>query len=923
LLLVLRSVKDFLLITDLLYMTLIPGIVKVVALRVEYLENPMGVGELYPRLSWIIETDRENWVQVAYEIRAADSPEALKDVNTLWWDTGKVDGDQSTNVEYNGPELRSEQRIWWQVRVWSHQGECSEWSEPSFWQMSLLSSEDWRASWIQPDFNEDVSQSYPAAYMRKEFELPEKCSIKRATVHVTAQGLFELHLNGEKVSEDLFTPGWTSYNKRLQFLSYDVTGHLCEGSNCLGSVLGDGWFRGPINWQLRRHTYGEKTALLCQLHIQFEDGSEQWVLSDHSWKANTGPILKSEIYDGEVYDARLEHEGWSEAGFVENGWKHCMEAPIGYDVLTASCSEPVRVTERLSPKEILTTPKGEVVIDFGQNLVGRVILELSGKAGEKIVIDHAEVLDPDGNFYTDNLRQAKQRLEYTFAGRGGAETFVPHFTFMGFRYIRITGYSPEIHRDAFRAEAFHSDMAMTGSFECSDPLINRLQANICWSLRGNFVDVPTDCPQRDERLGWTGDAQVFAPTACFNANAAPFFTKWLKDIAADQREDGSVPWVVPNVVENGGGTGWSDGFGSTAWADVAVTLPWELYLKYEDRRVLRNQYGSMRAWVEYMIHHAGERYIFDQGFHFGDWLSFAEYMSYHFAAPDYGYAGAHTDKDLIATAYFYHCTRIIGDTAEILGFSDDAGRYRCLLPKIQNAFVEEFVTDTGRLASNTQTAYAVAIAFGVLPDRFRESAKQRLVKDIQDLGHLTTGFVGTPILSDTLTELGCEEQAYQLLFNKRYPSWLFPVIQGATTIWERWDGIKPDGSFQDVGMNSFNHYAYGSVGNWLYSHVAGLQVDTAKPGYKHFIVRPVLTPLLSYVNLTYESPSGKIGIRWELEGSRFLLKVIVPPNTSATIHVPKASASGSVSTKQVFSLPVTYTVSEVGSGTHEFRSVLY
>ena len=895
---------------------------KAVTLRVEYLKNPVGVGEPRPRLSWQIETTQENWLQVAYQIRAASSLEDLKESGKLWWDTGKVESDNSVDVEYSGPELQSEQRIWWQVRVWSNQGECSGWSEASFCQMSLLNSEDWKAEWIQPGFEEDASQSYPAAYLRKEFGIAKGVSIKRATVHVTAQGLFELHLNGKKVSEDLLTPGWTSYDKRLQFLSYDVTDCLRKEANCLGAILGDGWFRGPISWQLRRHVYGKKTALLCQMHIEFEDGSEQWVLSDLSWRSNKGPILKSEIYDGEIYDARLEHTGWSEAGFAEEDWVDCREASVGYDVLTASISEPVRVTERLVPKEILTTPKGETVIDFGQNLVGRIAVSLIGKAGETIVIDHAEVLDQEGNFYTDNLRQAKQRVDYTFAGKEEPETICPHFTFMGFRYIRISGYTGEIRQDGFRAEVFHSDIPMTGRFECSDPLVNRLQSNICWSLRGNFVDVPTDCPQRDERLGWTGDVQVFAPTACFNANTALFLAKWLKDVAADQRADGSVPWVVPNVVDGGGGTGWSDGFGSTAWADVAVTLPWELYLRYGDSKVLRDQYDSMKAWVEYMIRHSGERYIFDYGFHFGDWLSFAEYMSYDYAAPDYGYAGAHTDKHLIATAYFYHSTRILGDTAEVLGRSDAAARYRSLLPKIQDAFVKEFVTDTGRLASNTQTAYAVAIAFGILPDRFRESAKQRLANDIRQLGHLTTGFVGTPILSNTLTKLGCEEQAYQLLFNKRYPSWLFPVLQGATTIWERWDGIKPDGSFQDVGMNSFNHYAYGSVGNWLYSHVAGLQIDPAKPGYKHFIVRPMLTPLLTYVHLAYKSRYGEISIRWELEGPQFSMKVTVPPNTTATIHVPMTSAVKSVS-KEAFSLPVTYSVSEIGSGVHEFRAKLY
>ena len=454
-----------------------------------------------------------------------------------------------------------------------------------------------------------------------------------------------------------------------------------------------------------------------------------------------------------------------------------LEKEYGFENLLASVGEKIKVTKRLKPIEIISTPKGETVLDFGQNMVGRIHFNLKGKSGDKIIIRHAEVLDKDGNFYIDNLRSAKQKIEYTFNGEN-TESYAPHFTFMGFRYIKIEGYLGEIKLSDFTGEVIHSDMEFTGTFNCSDTLINRLQQNIQWGLRGNFVDVPTDCPQRDERMGWTGDAQVFASTACFNVNAAPFFRKWMKDVEAEQRADGSVPWVVPMVIENGGGTGWSDGYGATGWADAAIIIPWTIYQTYGDRQILTEQYQSMKNWVEYMIREAGESYLFNTGFHFGDWLSFAEYSSYVYNAPDYGFAGAHTEKDLIATAYFYHSTHLMKKTAEILEKEDDAKKYASLLPRIKNAFQKEFVTPNGRLISNTQTAYALALEFNLIPEEFIEIAAENLAKNVAHFQHLTTGFLGTPVLCHALTNTGRSDLAFQLLFNTKYPSWLYPLQKG-------------------------------------------------------------------------------------------------------------------------------------------------
>ncbi|MGB8226046.1 MAG: alpha-L-rhamnosidase C-terminal domain-containing protein, partial [Sedimentisphaerales bacterium] len=491
----------------------------------------------------------------------------------------------------------------------------------------------------------------------------------------------------------------------------------------------------------------------------------------------------------------------------------------------------------------------------------------------------------------------------------------------------VSDYNSDITLNDITGKVIHSDMKPIGDFTCSDTLVNQLQKNIQWSLRGNFLDVPTDCPQRDERLGWTGDAQVFTPTACFNMDATSFYEKWMKDFITDQKQDGSVPWVVPMVVEGGGGTGWSDGYGATGWADAAVIIPWEVYQAYGDKRILENQYQSMKAWVEFMRFHAGDKYIFDYGFHFGDWLAFSEYMSYRYAAPDYGYAGANTEKDLIATAYFYYSTGVLQKIAAILGKEEDARNYAALLPKIKAAFAREFITQTGRLSSGTQTAYILALSFDLVPDTLIPIVAKRLADDVTNFGHLTTGFLGTPLICQTLTQNGYPDLAYMLLFNKRYPSWLYPVTKDATTIWERWDCIKPDNSFQDAGMNSFNHYAYGAVGKWLYSFVAGLSIDPEKPGYKHIIIKPYPTRELTFAKAEHQSVYGKIISEWRWKDSRFILSITIPPNTTATVYLPAGSPEKvAVDNEPVSKSRIVKTVGfqdgwvilEVGSGIYDF-----
>ncbi len=886
---------------------------KVVGLRTEYKENPLGIDARKPRLSWRLQSGARGVTQSAYEVRVARNERGARGGSDLVWSSSRVASDESTQRAYEGPPLQSGRRYYWQVRVWDGGGKPSAWSEPAWWEMGLLEPSDWKASWIEPDLPEDVKTPGPSPMLRHEFKA--KGGIERARAYVTSHGLYEMQLNGQRVGDQVFTPGWTSYNKRLQYQTYDVTSLIKNGDNAVGVMLGNGWYRGFLAWQDRRNIYGDRLALLCQIKITYRDGREEIVGTDGTWKAATGPILMSEIYHGETYDARLEKAGWAAAGFADGAWSKVKVADHRKDDLIAPAGPPVRRIEELKPVKVLKTPAGETVVDLGQNMVGWVRLKAQGPAGTTITLRHAEVLDKAGNFYTENLRAAKATMKYTMKG-GGPETFEPHFTFFGFRYVAVAGYPGEVTPESLTGVVVHSDMARTSEFETSKPLVNQLQHNIVWGQKGNFLDVPTDCPQRDERLGWTGDAQAFSRTAAFNMDVAGFFTKWLKDVAADQFASGSVPHVVPNVLPDFEG---KNPGGAAGWADVAVIIPWNMYLSYGDKRVLETQYDSMATWVEYEKMRAGDDYIWDGDFHFGDWLAFASNAS--------DYPGATTGKDLIATAFFAHSTDLLQRAALVLGRKDDAARYGEQLGRIKRAFRREFVTDTGRVGEDTQTAYALALQFDLLPDDLRPVAAKRLAQEVRTRKHLTTGFLGTPYLCHVLVRYGYLDEAYMLLNREDYPSWLYPVRQGATTIWERWDGQKPDGSFQNPGMNSFNHYAYGAIGEWMYRVMAGLEIDESMPGYKHVLVQPQPGGGFTSVKASHETMYGPASSAWTLKDGRFELAISVPPNTRATVRLPKAQLAGVTEAGQALAKGNGITDSrqdgdavivEVGSGDYRF-----
>ncbi|MES2374188.1 MAG: family 78 glycoside hydrolase catalytic domain [Bacteroidota bacterium] len=830
--------------------------------------NPVGVDAMIPRFNWQLSGNKRNLLQTAYDIQVFSSDN--KKIPA--WHSGKTNSSQSVFVPYMGTALESGKKYKWLVEVWDNNGKSSK-SDTASFQMGLLNVNDWKAKWIGPGYTED-SVMRPSPLFRKLINIDKK--IVSATAYITAHGLYEAQINGQRISDAYFTPGWTAYHKRLQYQVYDVTNMLTKGNNAIGVTLGNGWYRGYIGFSGQQNVYGKDIALLLQIDINYSDGTSEKIITNENWKSSTGSIRSSEIYNGEIIDAREEKKGWALPGYDDSKWSGVKLVDGSMSTLIATYNELIKKKEIFKPVKIFKTPKGEQVIDFGQNLVGWVTIKVKGNAGDKIVVSHAEVLEKSGNFYTTNLRAAKCQDTYILKG-GGEEIFEPHFTWHGFQFIRLEGYPGELKPENFTAVAMYSDMPTTGSFNSSNTLVNQLQHNIEWGQKGNFLDVPTDCPQRDERLGWTGDAQVFSRTASFNMNVHNFFSKWLKDVAADQLPNGAVPHVVPNVLGKGS-------VASAGWADVANIIPWNMYLAYGDKRILEDQYNSMKAWVGYMDH-ASKNNLWNTGFHFGDWL---------FYRPDDDNDGraAVTDKYLIAQCFFANSTQLVVNAAKVLGKTEDVATYGALLQKIKDAFMKEYVTANGRLVSSTQTALVLALNFDMLPESLRAQAAQRLADNVKSYGnHLTTGFLGTPYLCHVLTRFGFTDVAYTLLLQEKYPSWLYPVKMGATTIWERWDGIKPDGSFQVPSMNSYNHYSYGAIGDWMYRVMVGLDTYEDGVGYKHIKIQPHIGGGFSNASASLQTYYGKLSSSWKIEADKVLMDVEIPANTTATVFIPATNAA--------------------------------
>ncbi|MDO4623120.1 MAG: family 78 glycoside hydrolase catalytic domain [Eubacteriales bacterium] len=831
-------------------------------LQICYQKNPIGLDEL-PRFSWKLSSEKQNVMQQAYQIQVIGSGQMV-------WDTGIVESEQSVLVPYAGEALLPMTVYQVQVSVWDNYKEMGQ-CLGSF-ETGLMTEENFAGMWITHAMPEEENG---CPVYSKVFTNNKK--IRNARIYATALGVYEICVNGEKVSDVFFAPGWTSYHNRLQYQTYDVTEILQEAqSNEICILSANGWYKGELGFDARPNRYGNKTAVRAVLVIEYEDGTTETIGTDESWDVTVRELRYSEIYHGEQYDFSAEKRAYGKAVPLAEAVK------IGR--IIAQESEPVRITKRFAVKEKIITPKGELVFDFGQNMAGFVEVVLPQLTGEKLVIRHAETLDKDGNFYTENLRTARCTDSYIYGADMVGCKVHPRFTFHGFRYICVEG-AADADAAAFEACALHTDMKQSGTFTVDHPLINQLQSNIEWGQRSNFLDVPTDCPQRDERLGWTGDAQVFSGTASYNFQTANFFKKWLRDMAVETNAEWGVPHVVPNIL--------GDQAGAAAWSDAATIIPWNLYRIYGDVQLLEEEYPLMKAWVEYMRAHAGENGLWQNGFQYGDWLA----LDIESGSTD---RTGGTDKYLVANAYYAYSTNLLRKAAEELGYAEDAAAYASLYESILAAYNEEFVTKTGRLVSETQTACVLMLYFDLVKPEHRPRILETLEKNIgAHHGHLTTGFVGTPYLCHCLSEEGLHSVANEIVLKEDFPSWLYAVKKGATTIWERWNSIQPDGSFDESGMNSLNHYAYGSIGSWFYEKVAG--ITPLAPGYKKISVAPKLTKGIMEYKAGYESVYGLIRSEMSCKDGKLSFTIEIPANTTAIITLPEKEES-----------------MEVGSGVYQF-----
>ncbi|MCX5684349.1 MAG: glycoside hydrolase family 78 protein [Planctomycetota bacterium] len=830
-------------------------------LRCEYRENPLGIDVIVPRLSWEVADPRRGAAQTAYRILVASDETLLDADKGDLWDTGVIPSSETSQVEYAGNGLSSRMRCHWKVRSWDALDRPSPWSPPALWTMGLMRQGDWQAKWIGYDGPVSGAEGAPVfpppPHLRKAFTLEKP--VRRATLYATAKGLYELHLNGRPVADNLFTPGWTDFAKRIYYQTFDVTGLVRQGENAIGAILAPGWYG-------LRDRYGRDFRLLAQLEVEHADGSRTTLASDGSWKAACGPILAADLYDGESYDARKELPGWAAPGFADGSWAPVLVAEAPKTLVQAYPSVPVRRTGELKALRVTEPRPGAYLFDLGQNFTGWARLRVNAAAGTAITLRFAEVLEPNGSIHTANLRSAKCTDTYICKG-GGEESWEPRFTFHGFRYVEVTGYPGRPPADAVTGVAVNSDTPQAGTFECSNPLINRFWQNTLWTQRGNFLEIPTDCPQRDERLGWTGDAQIFIRTATCNMDVAAFFTKWLVDLDDAQTSAGSFPDIAPRCR-----LPWPVGDGNAAWGDAGVICPWTIHWVYGDRRVLGDHYEAMTRWIAYLEQNSTD--LLRPAAGYGDWVP----------------QGAETPKDVLATACFARSAHLVALAARVLGKADDAEKYEDLCRRIKAAFNKAYVSADGRIAGDTQTCYVLALDFDLLPQALRAAAAARLVRNIGAHGdHVTVGFVGVASLMQALTKAGKVRAAYALMEQETFPSWLYPVRHGATSIWERWNGWTEEHGLFDPGMNSFSHYAFGIAAEWLFTSVAG--IDTDGPGFRRIIIRPRLGGRLTHAKAVYHAITGEIASAWRLEGGAVTLDVTLPANTTATVYVPAKSAA--------------------------------
>jgi alpha-L-rhamnosidase len=1039
------------------------------------MSEPLGIDVLKPRLSWQVADLGRGTKQFAYEIRVAGSVEDLNKGLSSVWDSGRVESNDSVNVPYGGPAPVSRKRYYWQVRVWDQPGHASDYSEPSWWEMGLLSPEDWKAKWISSDapllrgdyeshpqwiwaaddkaltkptigkrrFRETVtlsakpkaailyvtakdnveawvngknvleespvdkfsgphdSWSYfrgvqvenlvagansiaveatvlspdspsdpnfaaviamlrvemqdgtaqrfvsgpdwktnsgktpetwfeekfddskwphvaavaeigdpkfgipwpaaPVALFRREFKASK--AVQSARIYSTALGTYQLFLNGKRVGDDVLAPGWTDYRKRLPYQVYDVTTEIRSGNNAIGAILGDGWYGGALSWIKTRFNFGEPPdRFIAQLEINYSDGSHDSVLTDGSWKSAPSAILSSDLYDGETYDVTREQHGWDQPGFSEKNWEGVAISAAPKTAIVAQNYQPIREHEILKAKSVTNPAAGAYVFDLGQNMVGWARLHISGPKGTKIRLRFGEVLRPDGELYTENLRSAFATENYVLGGQPN-EVIEPHFTFHGFRYVELTGFPGVPPKDAVEGVAFYTSTPFSAQLHTGNPMVNQLWSNILWGQRGNFLSVPTDCPQRDERLGWMGDAEVFWRAASFNADLEAFSHKFATDIRDAQSAAGAYADVSPRL-------GSVIGESVAGWADAGVVIPWTAYVQYRDVRILDENWSAMEKWMDY-LQSANPNYLWlkKRGNDYADWLAI----------------GSKTPKDLIATAYWAYDATLMRRMALALGKPADAQKYGELFEKIRAAFQKSFVKPDGTVGSGSQTSYVLALHMNLLSAEQRSLVAQKLVDDIvaHDY-HLTTGFLGTPYILLELSDSGHSDTAYKLLLQSTFPSWGYMIHQGATTMWERWNG---DQMLSDPGMNSFNHYAYGAVAEWLYRYAAGIDTSNDDAGFHRIVLHPQFSRELGEMNATYDSVYGPIHSEWKVVGETTIWSVDIPANSTALLQFPVGAqtkitengkdigADGTIKFVKTEASKSTY---EIGSGSYSF-----
>jgi alpha-L-rhamnosidase len=892
-------------------------------LRCAHLVNPLGVAPDRVRLSWRLEGGGLDRAQAGYQVVVTP------DQGPAVWDSGQVASAATTDVPYEGISLVRGGRYTWRVRVRDERQLESGWSDVSRFEVELDSRTGWRGDWIGlstlreefrpptgPGPDDRVARSMtPAPYLRRAFTLVEP--VVSARLYVTALGLYEMRLNGQKVGDAFLAPGWTDYSKRIPYQTFDVTDLLGEGENVIGALLADGWYSGFVGFDAKRAGahYGAAPELLAQLRVRFADATDEWIVTDGQWQGRFGAIRHADLLMGESHDIAMEPSGWDAPGYAQGdgstgdwdtgAWRDVACRPRDQRPLVADQGPPVRVTEEISPRRIASDGAGTHIVDFGQNLPGWLRIGIPDLPGRQIRIRHGEALAADGTLYTENLRSARQTDEVITAA--GAEVFEPRFTIHGFRYAEVIGYPGNLKPADVTARVAHSDIPVAGAFGSSEPWLDQLFANIDWGQRGNFISVPTDCPQRDERLGWLGDAQVFARTACYNRDVAAFFAKWLDDVADAQHESGAFADIAPSLNQHHAA--------APAWGDAGVIIPWTLYLMYADRGILHRHLAAMTAWMDF-LKRENPSYLRTRGLgnSYNDWLSPGEDL---------------TPPELLATAYWAYDAALMSEIAEALGRPSEAAGYRALRSKIRSAFADAFVSPDGRIASGTQTAYALGLHMQLIPEDQRDAAAGHLVDAIQDEGwRLTTGFVGVGYLLPVLSAHGHTDVAYRLLEQDALPSWRYMVEQGATTIWERWDGWTAERGFQSPLMNSFNHYSLGAVGEWLYRFVLGIEPATDGAGFSRLIMRPHPGGSLTWARGSYQSVRGLITSEWQRDAGSFTFRIGLPPNVTASVRVPSAQPGAARDSSgrppaAIAPFPgsdgAQEAVFEVGSGTHEFR----